>query len=324
MLNAQIEFSNTETTAPIISFHENLSPASQLIHDRALARAKKYLVAEADLLESIMEVDKDRIYEKWGFTHLTPYCVKYLGLSEEVAATFVRVARKSVLVPELQKAISEGKISVHKAKTIAPVVTSENQEVWIEAAQNSSKDKLEREVAKAFPHAKKPEKAKAKGPDRVRVEYDMSEEAIAFFRRAQDLVSQKSGKSANLSETQDELLKCYLDKYDPLRKAKRAENRERPKVETKTIDAINNDRSREQSPHKKPRAKLKSAVIHELNQRDQAMCQAKLADGSNCGQKRWLHVHHIKPVSEGGSDATENLITLCSSHHRIWHSTQLK
>ena len=78
--------------------------------------------------------------------------------------------------------------------------------------------------------------------------------------------------------------------------------------------------SRERSPHKKPRAKLKSAVIHEVNQRDQAMCQAKLADGTACGQKRWLHVHHIKPVSEGGTDTTENLITLCSSHHRIWHS----
>ena len=46
-------------------------------------------------------------------------------------------------------------------------------------------------------------------------------------------------------------------------------------IEAEKVDAINNDRSRERSSHKKPKAKLKSEVIHEVNQRDQASRQAK-------------------------------------------------
>ncbi|MBI2605974.1 MAG: HNH endonuclease [Deltaproteobacteria bacterium] len=38
-----------------------------------------------------------------------------------------------------------------------------------------------------------------------------------------------------------------------------------------------------------------------------------------CEQKRWLQVHHIKPVSLGGGNTLENLTTLCSGHHRMRH-----
>ncbi|OYZ10966.1 MAG: hypothetical protein B7Y39_19920, partial [Bdellovibrio sp. 28-41-41] len=43
-------------------------------------------------------------------------------------------------------------------------------------------------------------------------------------------------------------------------------------------------------------------------------------DGSICGQSRWVHFHHIQPVANGGENTAENLVTLCSSHHRLWHS----
>jgi predicted GTPase len=142
MFTSPLEFSSSEEITPLICFHEKLNSHSRLIHEKALARAQRYLVAEADLLESIIEVDRDRTYEKWGLTHLTPYCVKHLGLSEEVAATFVRVARKSLQVPELKEAISEGKLSVTKAKTIAAVLTAENQQVCLTMSSPSCSGSL--------------------------------------------------------------------------------------------------------------------------------------------------------------------------------------
>ena len=36
-----------------------------------------------------------------------------------------------------------------------------------------------------------------------------------------------------------------------------------------------------------------------------------------------LEVHHIVPRSEGGSDAPENLITLCSKHHKVLHAGKI-
>src|SRR5262245_30023058 len=98
MLNENLEFQIVDA---VVFEPQPLSSHSQQIHDNAIKCAKRYLVAEADLLEAIIQVDKDRTYEKFGETHLTPYCMKYLNLSDEVAGYFVRVARKSRQVPEL-------------------------------------------------------------------------------------------------------------------------------------------------------------------------------------------------------------------------------
>ncbi|MCK9995977.1 MAG: HNH endonuclease, partial [Candidatus Krumholzibacteria bacterium] len=57
----------------------------------------------------------------------------------------------------------------------------------------------------------------------------------------------------------------------------------------------------------------------EVLARDQHRCQAP-----GCGRTRFLEVHHIKPRHQGGSNTTENLMTLCASCHRLWHERGLK
>jgi hypothetical protein len=212
--------------SPSITFSmEELDPVSRRIHDKAILKAQKYLVSEAELLEAITDVDRHRTYEKFGMTHLTPYCVQYLNLSEDVAGNFVRVARKSLQVPELQKAISESKLSLSKARSLASVITVENQKQWIDKAQTLSKHKLEQEVAQSEPSRPQPEKAKFRGEDTVRVEFDLSLEEMALFRRAQEVVSQKQQIPATLKQTQVEILRFFLKHQDPLKKAQRAQGR---------------------------------------------------------------------------------------------------
>ena len=298
---------NSTVSSPIEFHVEELNPTSRWIHETALRRAKKYLASEAELLESIIQVDRDKTYQKFGLTHLSPYCVKYLGLSEDVAGNFVRVARKSMQVPQLKEAIDEGRISVNKAKTIASVLTLHNQENWIEKAETLTKDKLEREVAKVSPHAQKPEKAKPQGPDRVRVEFELSHDDMDLFRRAQELASQKLGRSANLAETQKLLLESYLDRNDPVRKADRAKNR--PPVP----DGSETDRDGSSS------SVIPAAVANSVRRRDRGCCQAKMPDGSICRSRKWVHFHHIVARANGGLHSLDNIITLCSAHHRLWH-----
>lgn len=90
---------------PVVFQVEELNAKSRAIHERAIARAQRYLVSEAELLESIIEADQDKLYEKFGLGYLTTYCVKHLGLDETVAGVLVRVARKSQAVPELKQAV---------------------------------------------------------------------------------------------------------------------------------------------------------------------------------------------------------------------------
>jgi 5-methylcytosine-specific restriction endonuclease McrA len=58
---------------------------------------------------------------------------------------------------------------------------------------------------------------------------------------------------------------------------------------------------------------------HEVFARDGGRCTFKDTYGRRCESERWLHVHHIHPVSLGGGNQAANLTTLCSFHHDLVH-----
>ncbi|MCM2282310.1 MAG: HNH endonuclease [Bdellovibrionaceae bacterium] len=67
------------------------------------------------------------------------------------------------------------------------------------------------------------------------------------------------------------------------------------------------------------RRPLPAAVQHQVRARDRGVCQAKLPNGSVCGSRMWLELHHITPSSLGGTDTVDNLLTVCRAHHQAWH-----
>ena len=70
--------------APIVFKIEELDAKSQAIHERAVRRAQTFLVSQAELLESIIEVDQNKTFEKFGLGYLTTYCVQYMGLDGDL------------------------------------------------------------------------------------------------------------------------------------------------------------------------------------------------------------------------------------------------
>jgi hypothetical protein len=56
-----------------------------------------------------------------------------------------------------------------------------------------------------------------------------------------------------------------------------------------------------------------AALVRTILMRDRT-CQAP-----GCGRSRHLHIHHVKAWSSGGTTDPDNLILLCSAHHRALH-----
>jgi len=69
-----------------------------------------------------------------------------------------------------------------------------------------------------------------------------------------------------------------------------------------------------QNGHQKDFYNVKQYVLA----RDSHKCQA---GKTGCSEK--LHVHHIIFRSQGGSDAPDNLITLCEKHHNDLHAGKI-
>ena len=95
------------------------------------------------------------------------------------------------------------------------------------------------------------------------------------------------------------MAELFLEKNDPVRKAGR---------ETQLVSS--------DIPNSKP---IPSVVQHEVRLRDQGQCIYVDLHGPRCVNKRWVEPHHIKHRKEGGRNTTENLVTLCSTHHRGEH-----
>jgi hypothetical protein len=67
------------------------------------------------------------------------------------------------------------------------------------------------------------------------------------------------------------------------------------------------------------RRPLSASEKHAVFLRDQGRCTFVNARGERCNTDRWLHVHHIKPVSQGGTNDPANLTVICSAHHDLIH-----
>ena len=104
------------------------SSVVQSIHEEALSVVKRYKVCEVELIEIFEKSDQFKVHYALGFSSLFKYATDGLGLSPEVAYTFINVARKTKEVPALKEEIKQGTITVSKAKRISPVLNGANQE----------------------------------------------------------------------------------------------------------------------------------------------------------------------------------------------------
>jgi hypothetical protein len=277
----------------------------------------RYKTSEADLIEILQQVDQHRVYLEKGHSSLFAYVVQELGLSESVAYNLISVSRKAREVPELQQGLRDGTITLSNARKVAPVLNTENQGEWLKKAQDLSHRQLEKEIARVKPETLSLEKVKYVTGSRTQLQVGLSERDLLELRRAQDLLCQARGRSVTLEEVIVTVTQEYLKRQDPVERARRH------RVKKGTTSAPASIPSPSKNP--KPRREfLPAAVLHEVHFRDQRRCAHVNAQGKRCNQTRWLEIHHIHPVSQGGLNTPDNLITLCSGHHDWTHAQQAK
>ncbi|MBI2605973.1 MAG: hypothetical protein HYW49_07820 [Deltaproteobacteria bacterium] len=192
------------------------------LHRRALEAARKFFQAEAELLELIQKIDACKGFRDFGHTSLFSYAIGELKLSESVALNLINVARKAVQVPALKAEIEMGNLSICKARKIVPVLNVQNQAEWIEKAKTLPARQLEREIAKVAPSAAFPERVRYATENRLNLSLSVDEKTMQAIRRVQDLECQRKGRPVSLEETLAAMSAFYIEKHDPLEKAKRA------------------------------------------------------------------------------------------------------
>lgn len=269
----------------------------ETLHAEALRAAGRYNQAEADLIEILQRADRERIYLHFNYKSLFEYVVQCLRLAEGTAYNLITVSRKAVEVPALKEAIQAGKLTVSKARKMTAVLTSANQAEWIQKAAVLSTRRLETEVARAI----QPEKER-----NISVHLSLTPQLHEKIKRAQDLECQRQKKAVSLESMLEEVLELYLERQDPVRRAARI-------LKSKPAHPV-------QLVTGQVRKSIPALSEHRVSLRDQGQCVHRdTRTGERCMESKWIELHHIKPRSQGGTHAPENLSTLCSAHHRLMH-----
>ncbi len=121
------------------------------LHERAMTVSASYTRLEGELIEILQQMEELKGHQEFGFTSLYDYAHRKLKLSEDIATTLIRLARKSKEVPLLKEKIQSREILISNAKAIAPIITPANQAEWLDKAAQLSRRELDREIFAQFP-----------------------------------------------------------------------------------------------------------------------------------------------------------------------------
>jgi hypothetical protein len=116
-----------------------------LLHELGALIAREW-TSTAEILAHIAEVDARRLYVAAGHTSMFVYCVEELRLSEDAAAKRIHAARAAREFPFLFAALADGRIHLSGICLLAPHLSADNVEEWIQRATHRRKSEIEEMV----------------------------------------------------------------------------------------------------------------------------------------------------------------------------------
>lgn len=126
------------------------------LSDTVLLRDLEGLLARdcettAMLLAHIAEVDARKLFAPAGYSSMFAYCVQELHFSEDAAYKRIQAARAGRRFPQLLEAIVEGRLHLTGAGLLAPHLTEDNVDRFIDAATHRGKSEIEEWLAAHAP-----------------------------------------------------------------------------------------------------------------------------------------------------------------------------
>jgi len=293
------------------------------------------------------EVMRRKLFRDLGHSSINQYAIQELGFSKSRTDDFVRLARQLEKLPAVREAVAAGELGYTKAREIVSVATPETQDEWLKAAKGTRKQ-LINEVKKVKRAAKVdpgqgellPSSPTVVAPHElpVRFQVDLTPEQEARRAAMVERLHKLGGVPTDRAELMLEAMAALLETKELQgQKCPRGHLESRPPVQihvhentaTGRMTIQTDSGERELSKAESDRMRCDAAVCEhggrntttipprvrrEVLARDKHQCQAP-----GCGRTRFLEVHHIKPRNQGGSNESENLMTLCASCHRLWH-----
>jgi hypothetical protein len=277
---------------------QGLTKIELALHELAVSASQTHKDSEFRVIEVIQKVDESQFFKKINCSSLHLYVQTHLGYSEAVTGSLISVSRKSKRIPRLQLALKNQEITPSVAQKFLSVISLENAEELIEFTKHNSCRALERKVSGIT------------GNQKVTITID--QETLDLLEQVRALECQSEQSSVTRMNALKASLKHYLQRKDPILKAQRVLAKGKNSCEgQKQPRAVQKQKTKRTPPP--------AYVRHLVNLRDERRCTHINSKGERCTENKWLDLHHVTHVKDGGTNDPENLRTLCAYHHDLEH-----
>ena len=296
------------------------------------------------------EIMHRKLYRDLGFSTMRAYAMERLEFSSTRAGDFMRLAAKLQELPVLRDELESGRLGYSKAMAIVPVADANNEAQWVEVAKVKSRAEVRDEVRRArlrISGEKKDNPAQTELMPRpaapaptavipVAVGFTLSPGQFARYEAVLGKIDHRGDKAELLLAMAEALLVADSVSEEPPEVARRraiaapqyqVHVHQCPECARKSVSTPAGDvelgavegevaccDAEVHNPGERNTTTIPPKMRREVQARDRYRCRRK-----GCGHTRYLHVHHVVPRADGGSNEAENLVTLCSACHDLWH-----
>ena len=338
---------------------ENRLPSIDDLDRNIVTLAARINAATSELLILIRQFDERAGWLKWGFTNCAEWLHWRCDLSMSAAREKVRVAHALKTLPSIATAFAHGELSYSKVRPLTRVARVDNEKALLAFALKTTASRVEercRELrcgtADSVGEANRTHTGRSLHVRRnaetgmmtitVELPLETGELLEKALDRARDTATSQTAElveecwSAQQADALVVIAKAYLsgdgdktactsDNYQVTVHVDRSalangdgrsglpiESVKRLCCDGDTIVIVENEDGEPLSVGRKTRT-IPTAIKRALSARDKGCVFP------GCQHTRFVDAHHIKHWSAGGETRLDNLMLLCSRHHRLVH-----
>ncbi|MEK7355948.1 MAG: HNH endonuclease [Bdellovibrionota bacterium] len=296
----------------------------------------------AFLLRHLVEIQKRRLFSKYGCDSLHGYCRKVLSMCDPEAGRHVAAAKLLREFPVIDEKFQAGTLSltslnqtqvfINREKKHGNVISNEEKLELINAVEGQSTRAIDKILVSHSKLEVQPVKevVRVVAPKLSRATIGLDEETREHLDRLKEIWSH-SMPGANYTDVIKRMAREARERLDPMEKAKRAKaKKEKKAISTSTPTSVADDRramtpardfvpsaSRSHPSLPADREDIPAATHHALYLRDTGSCTfIDPETGERCDSRHFLQPDHIIPVARGGSNELENLRLRCFAHNQ--------
>jgi 5-methylcytosine-specific restriction endonuclease McrA len=329
----------------------------------ALTRlARERAAADAEEGRWLLVAWRSRAHVHLGHGSFAEYVERLLGYSPRATREKLRVAEALERLPRSARALEQGALSWCAARELTRVATADTEGAWLDAARGKTTRQIEALVVGKRPGAPPPDAstdADPQPPRRHVLRFEVAPETFATFREAMQNVRRSAGGTLDddalllaiarqaLGVPSDDGGSSYRVSYQVCPACGQGAQVAGGELVAVGADVVSmaacdaecitlpsappanenrgaaaNDTDAAAIPTAthvgRARRAVRPALRRAVLARDRHACRAP-----GCRNTHFVDVHHLQPRSEGGKNTLDNLITLCTAHHRASHRGEL-